>query len=287
MAAATAKRRKVVSTAAPSVYAGFSSTDVSGTRQAPRATGEGGGVKGQGSKYGVGAGATAGTSRVRKVHRLASEKDTVTGGGGGDVITPSSWRVGKELAERILKAQQRAEQLLSSSSSSLSSSTAAAALDRSPPLPHPSSSSSSPSFASSLHDSLDPHTHSPSSASSTSTSTLLGHTPNTNLGLPDEPRPPATSTTTTTHPRLHSGSEAAKISHEGSENEAPKLSAATKQLLEELRSPVGERGEELGLGGGGGGGGGLEGISSFGGRREGVAGARAAASKSKYSYGKP
>jgi hypothetical protein len=50
------------------------------------------------------------------VHRLGSDE------GKDDIITPSLWKVGKELAERILKAKQRAEEMLSESIAERSSS---------------------------------------------------------------------------------------------------------------------------------------------------------------------
>lgn len=162
----------------PRVYAGFSSTDVTqgGAEYRPHHTrsarygdttgeaGKGGyaakdppSVSGVGvhqysrSKY------TSGNpAKVRKVHRLVSEDSK------DDIITPSSWRVGKELAERILKAQQQAEVLLSDST-----------LDR---------SSSHLSF----HDSLDQSSHAstPSHAHRSFSDTSL------HIGVPGEPEKP-------------------------------------------------------------------------------------------------
>lgn len=121
------KRRKVAPAQPPRVYAGFSSTDVTQgaeyrhhhTRSKDLPSVSGVKVHQYSSKY-----TSSNPAKVRKVHRLVSEggKDTDA------IITPSSWRVGRELAERILKAQQRAEELLSDSTLDHSSSTSRVSL---------------------------------------------------------------------------------------------------------------------------------------------------------------
>lgn len=224
----TAKRRKVAPAQPPRVYAGFSSTDVTqGAEYRPHRTrstssfrgtaatglaGKGSYTKDPPSVSGVKVSqhprstyTSNNPTKVRKVHRLVSEdgKDT------GDIITPSSWRAGKELAERILKAQQRAEELLSDSS-----------------LDHSSSAASRLSF----RDSLDPSSHasSPSHAYHSLSDARL------HSGEPEKPA---------AHSPDHRG--AAEDSDEGSEvvsayetvvEGPPRASSDVDRLLEDLRA---------------------------------------------------
>lgn len=250
----TTKRRKIAQAPPPSVYAGFSSTDVTlptqhrpyrkygETATTSGLTGKGGyakdpppavsGVKVHQhprSKY---------TANTRKVHRLVSAADEAP----ADVITPSSWRVGKELAERILKAQQRAEELLSSESSLDHASTS-----------HLSSSTSHLSF----RDSLDLTSH----ASSVSGHALSspGHRMSSDHAVvpPEAPSKP---------PALSPGHWGDMPNDENSEREgsespsspapssallespsrAPQVSSDMNRLLEELRASSQEREESRG-----------------------------------------
>lgn len=259
----------------PAVYAGFSSTDVTqGAEYRPyrtRSTSSiryGGtaatGLTGKGSyvtepplvsgvkvhKYSRSTYAPTNPTKVRKVHRLVSDngKDT------GDIITPSSWRVGKELAERILKAQQRAEELLSDS-----------------PLDH-SSGASRLSF----RDSLDPSSHAstPRHTHYSFSDTRL------HAGEPEKPVVPLSPEHRGAAEDSDEGSEVAS-SYESVVEVPPRtthISSDVERLLEELRGSSREGEGEAAVG--------VTGLAM--GRRKDVPAAtgRASAAKTKYSYGK-
>lgn len=130
------KRRKVVPAPPPTSYTGFSSTASSHRhrvarpisssiskssvqpsssvaasqgkyhydRNLPGSSSSGGGVKvhvGVSAKYGIGGG--GGGVASRKVRRLLEEDSSEKRKrGGSDLITPSSWRQGKQLADKVL-----------------------------------------------------------------------------------------------------------------------------------------------------------------------------------------
>lgn len=158
---------------------------------------------------------------VRKVHRMHVSNDGKDVD--GDIITPSSWRAGKELADKILKAQRQIDEVLSDSTVGRSSSATSHL---------------------SLHDSLD---STPSHAHHSLSDSSL------HVGEPKEPASPDYLGPTGVN--LDKDSEAG-LSH-GSVPEGPSLRAThistdVDKLLEDLRATSHERehdvkpaGEEL------------------------------------------
>lgn len=266
------KKRKVVAAPPPNVYAGFSSTDVTGSHQykVPKASSTSS-VKYGSTTYQKGQTYQSsypkststwgqGSSRVRKVYRFDSEggRDGVT----GDIITPSSWRTGKELAEKILREQQQRrdeEQRGGYKPSSEHHS--------------PSSSSQLSSYRDSLDaDSLSSHSVlSPRSYDSLSGATSPGGgeaTTRPPMGL----SPPRNRDTGLAG--MDSGSDSF---HSSGQPLAPQLSSDMKHLLQELESPS----HEHDVTGGG------AGERPLGGKAWGRGhAAEPASKKTKYSYGK-
>ena len=188
---------------------------------------------------------TRNPTTVRKVHRMVSDDGRDVG---GDIITPSSWRVGKELAERILKAQQQVDEVLSDSTMERSSSTTSHLSIR-------DSLNSTPS-----------HTHHSFSDSSL------------HVGEPKNPAAPLSSGYQGATVNLDEASE--PVLSRGSVLEGPQratqLSSDVDKLLEDLRAEREDdvkAGEELG------------GLSAGFQRKDAAVAGRSATMKTKHSYG--
>lgn len=239
----SSKKRKVAPVPPPGVYAGFSSTQLLTQHQrgglpkshsaatssstkyetsssfAPRRPGGPAPSSSSaefrsshvGAKATGGGVATGGGQRVRKVHRFNA------GSASTDLITPSSWRAGKELAEQILREQRERER-------------------EACPVPPSHSPTASSSHLSDYQDSLDAN-----SAHSHSTTTLVGRSPGsvgsrTSPMVEDRPPPGGLSLGGV----ADSDADLDLYSASGSDGSrpVPRLPSDMQQLLEEL-----ERGE--------------------------------------------
>ncbi len=154
---------------------------------------------------------------MRKVHRLVSDRDgsELT----SNIITPSSWRAGKQLAEKVLESQAKESKRDYS------------------PVPSPDSSYRS------YHDSLESDQHSSHNLSRSVSD--IGSQHHQSLPSDDESIPPPGRTSSSEYPSAYAASEASlhnsshgsshSSSHLRGHPRAAQLSSDINRLLEELK----------------------------------------------------